>query len=192
MNGATPRHTVNWAPSEPLIGRRTPTEPRIVHLVTDANLASMGVHSIRSFYREGFAPTYETVSLLRQRGMTWGVIAVEEDELQVPDARMRVAAIPTAGRRASTPRPPSSRRSTGPAYRPPSIGLRMSAPVADVRWTALGKRDGSVRVHLRRAAEVYDPRTERTLSVPRETVTIPTARGTRTVAVGAEVVSVLL
>jgi len=80
----------------------------------------------------------------------------------------------------------------GPAYRPASIGLRVSAPVTDVRWTALGKRDGSVRLYLRRAAEVYDARTRRTLSVPKVTVAIATSKGVRTVPVGAEVVSVLL
>ena len=80
----------------------------------------------------------------------------------------------------------------GPTYTPRAIGLQVSAPTADVRWTALGKRDGSVRVYLRRAAEVYDAREKRTISVPKVTVTITTGKGTRTVSVGAEVVPVLL
>jgi hypothetical protein len=354
-----------------------------------ANLASMGVHSIRSFYEAGFAPTYETVNLLRQRGMKWGVIAIDEDELQAPDARIvarvndianraadvclyveginepnhnrdgsrvlsnwreltlqkqkvlwqavqarpelrgRVAVVgpslqmnevteadykwfaahgllnymthagshaysggrypdrkfatqlqpmlrhwkkpawitetgytnslagptgpspipewaagvyapsalleavdrnwkvtwfevlddPDAGVKSVTEAnyglfalegtrmaPPwrakpaavalrsmlTGLKDPGPAYRPAPIGLRVSAPVADVRWTALGKRNGSVRVYLRRAAEVYDARTNRALSVPKVTVTIATAKGIRAVPVGAEVVSVLV
>ena len=86
----------------------------------------------------------------------------------------------------------TSMRDSGPAYRPATLGLRVSAPTADVRWTALGKRDGSVRLYLRRAAEVYDSRLERALSVPEVKVAVATARGTRTVPVGAEVVSVQL
>ena len=83
-------------------------------------------------------------------------------------------------------------RDPGPAYAPRGIQLRVSAPTADVRWTVLGKRDGSVRVYLRRAAEVYDPRERRALTVPKVNVTLATIKGTRTVSVGAEVVSVLL
>jgi len=86
----------------------------------------------------------------------------------------------------------TSLRDPGPAYRPRAIGLRVSAPVADVRWTALGKRDGSVRLYLRRAAEVYNPDSRRMLSVPKVRVAITTARGTKTVDVGAAVTSVRL
>ncbi len=354
-----------------------------------ANLSSIGIRYIRSFYQEGFAPTYETVSLLRQRGMKWGIVAIDEDELTAPDSRIiarvndianraadvclfveginepnhnrdgspvpsnwkeltlqkqkvlwqavqarselrgRVAVLgpsmqmnevtdsdykwfldrglmnymthagshgysggrypdrkfatqlkpmltywkkpvwitesgftnslsgptgpspipewaagvyapsavleaidrnwkvtwfevlddPDAGSKDITEAnyglyalvnnqkaPPwrakpaatalkgilTSMRDPGTAYRPASIGLRVSAPTADVRWTALGKRDGSVRLYLRRAAEVYDPKYKRTLTVPKVTVTIETAKGARTVSVGAEVVSVLL
>src|SRR3712207_9321649 len=53
----------------------------------------------------------------------------------------------------------------GPAYRPRAIGLRVSAATRDVRWTALGKRNGSVRLYLRRTADVYDARTDRKMSV---------------------------
>jgi Glycosyl hydrolase catalytic core len=80
----------------------------------------------------------------------------------------------------------------GPAYKPRAIGLRVSAATPDVRWTALGKRDGSVRLYLRRTAEVYDTQGDRKLSVAPVKVTITTAKGTRTVSVGPEVVSVLL
>jgi hypothetical protein len=80
----------------------------------------------------------------------------------------------------------------GPAYKPRAIGLRVSAATPDVRWTALGKRDGSVRLYLRRTAEVYDTQADRKLSVAPVKVTITTAKGTRTVSVGAEVISVLL
>ena len=80
----------------------------------------------------------------------------------------------------------------GPAYRPRAIGLRVSAATRDVRWTALGKRNGSVRLYLRRTADVYDARTDRKMSVAKVKVTITTAKGTRTVYVGPEVTSVQL
>ena len=80
----------------------------------------------------------------------------------------------------------------GPAFRPQPIGLRIAASTADVRWTALGKRDGSVRLYLRRSAEVYNSDTDRAIPVSSSKVTITTAKGTRTVSVGAEVTSVLL
>ena len=74
-------------------------------------------------------------------------------------------------------------RDPGQSYQPRSIGLRVSAPVSDVRWTALGKRDGSVRLYLRRA---------NTASAPKVNVTITTAKGSRSVSVGTAVTSVLL
>ena len=80
----------------------------------------------------------------------------------------------------------------GSAYRPASMGLRVSAPVTDLRWTALGKRDGSVRLYLRRRRDVYDPRRGVSISVPKVTVNIASSKGNRSLAVGAEVVSVLL
>ena len=80
----------------------------------------------------------------------------------------------------------------GPAYQPRAMGLRVAAATPDVRWTALGKRDGSVQLYLRRTVDVYDPRTERKLSVASVKVTITTAKGTRTVYVGPEVISVVL
>ena len=80
----------------------------------------------------------------------------------------------------------------GPAYQPRAVGLRVAAATPDVRWTALGKRDGSVRLYLRRTVDVYDPRTEQKLSVAKVKVTITTGKGTRTVYVGPEVTSVLL
>ena len=80
----------------------------------------------------------------------------------------------------------------GPAYQPRPVGLRVTAATPDVRWTALGKRDGSVRLYLRRTVDVYDARTDRKLSVGTAKVTITSAKGTRTVYVGPEVTSVLL
>jgi hypothetical protein len=80
----------------------------------------------------------------------------------------------------------------GPAYRPRAIGLRVAAATPDVRWTALGKRDGSVRLYLRRTVDVYDPHTDRKRSVAKVKVTITTAKGAKTVSVGPEVTSVLL
>jgi hypothetical protein len=86
----------------------------------------------------------------------------------------------------------TSLKDPGPVHRPAALGLRVAAPVSDVRWTALGKRDGSVRLYLRRAKEVYDTHLHKAIPVPAVTVTIVTSRGTRNVSVGAEVVSVLL
>ena len=86
----------------------------------------------------------------------------------------------------------TSMKDQGPAYRPSARGLRVSAPVADVRWTALGKRDGSARLYLRRATEVYDAVRERAITVPKVSVTVVTSRGVRSVSVGAEVVLVQL
>jgi hypothetical protein len=74
-------------------------------------------------------------------------------------------------------------KDAGPAYRPAARGLRVSAPVSDVRWTALGKRDGSVRLYLRRASSA---------SAPKVNVSIATSKGIKGVSVGSEVVSVLL
>ncbi len=42
------------------------------------NLASMGVSFIRGTYKQGFDPTYQTVSLLRQHHMKWGMVIVTD------------------------------------------------------------------------------------------------------------------
>ncbi len=86
----------------------------------------------------------------------------------------------------------TSMKDPGPVHRPPAMGLRVTSSTSDVRWTALGKRDGSVRLYLRRTVDVYDPRTEVRRSVPNASVTITTAKGSKRVAVGPEVVSVLI
>jgi hypothetical protein len=80
----------------------------------------------------------------------------------------------------------------GPTYRPASMGLRVAASTPDVRWTALGKRDGSVRLYLRRAIDVYDAKLKRTLPTTKVSVKVTTAKGTRTVSVGPEVVTIVL
>ena len=74
-------------------------------------------------------------------------------------------------------------KDAGPTYRPAARGLRVSAPVSDVRWTALGKRDGSVRLYLRRANQP---------GASKVNVSIATAKGTKSVSVGTAVVSVPL
>jgi len=83
-------------------------------------------------------------------------------------------------------------RDPGPAYSPAPIKLRVTAPVSDVRWTALGKRDGSVRLYLRRSKPCYDPLHKVRISVAPVAVTIATAKGNRTVSVGSKVVTVTL
>ncbi len=114
----------------------------------------------------------------------YGLFALEDDRM-APPWRAKPAAVALKGIL-------NSLKDPGPVYRPESIQLRVTAPTDDVRWTALGKRDGSVRLYLRRAVEVYDAREESRRPAPDVSVTISTARGTRTVSVGAEVVSVLL
>ena len=83
-------------------------------------------------------------------------------------------------------------RDPGPRYRPEAVRLAVTAPVDDVRWTALGKRDGSTWLHLRRAADVWEPATARPIRVQEVPVTVATPTGRRTVSVGAEVVSLSL
>jgi hypothetical protein len=81
-------------------------------------------------------------------------------------------------------------RDPGPAYRPPAVQLAVTSGGDDVRWTALVKRDGSTWLHLRRAADIWDPDSSQRMSVDEVPVTIVTPRGRRTVQVGSEVRSV--
>ncbi len=83
-------------------------------------------------------------------------------------------------------------RDPGAAYSPRAIGLKVSSSASDVRWTALGKRDGSVRLYLRRARDCWDPQARVRLRVPAVATTITTAQGSRTVSVGSQVVTVRL
>jgi len=80
----------------------------------------------------------------------------------------------------------------GPAYSPAPIKLKVTAPVSDVRWTALGKRDGSVRLYLRRSKPCYDATHKVRVNVAPVSVTITTAKGARSVSVGSKVVTVKL
>jgi hypothetical protein len=80
----------------------------------------------------------------------------------------------------------------GPAYTPAAIGLRVDAGAPDVRWTPIAKRNGAVRLYLRRSQPCYDPRKRVRLRVPQVPVRVTTGSGTRTVQVGSRVVSLLL
>jgi hypothetical protein len=80
----------------------------------------------------------------------------------------------------------------GAAYQPKAIGLRVTSSASDVRWTAIAKRDGSVRLFLRRSKDAWDPVHKVRLNVPSVGVSVTTAKGTRTVSVGSKVVTILL
>jgi hypothetical protein len=80
----------------------------------------------------------------------------------------------------------------GATYKPRAIPLRVTSSASDVRWTALGKRNGSVRLYLRRAKDCWDPIHKVRLKVPAVPVTVSTAKGSRTVSVGSSVVSLVL
>ncbi len=81
-------------------------------------------------------------------------------------------------------------RDPGPVHRPEPVGLAVTSDAEDVRWTALGKRDGSTWLHLRRAVDVWDPASETSVTVDPVRVTIVSPSGRRTVAVGAGVTTV--
>jgi hypothetical protein len=84
-------------------------------------------------------------------------------------------------------------RDPGPRYVPPAVRLRIRSPVQDVRWTAVGKRDGSVLVYLRRATDAWDPTRGEAVDVEPVDVTLVTPDGERMVAaVDHRVVSVSL
>jgi hypothetical protein len=78
-------------------------------------------------------------------------------------------------------------RDPGPVHRPEPVTLTVTAPVDDVRWTALGKRDGSTWLHLRRSVDAWDPVAETPVTVDPVRVTVESPSGRTTVEVGAEV-----
>ncbi len=78
-------------------------------------------------------------------------------------------------------------RDPGPDHRPAPAMLAVTSTAEDVRWTALGMRDGSTWLHLRRSADVWDPETAQPVAVEEVPVTVVTPTGRRTVPVGAEV-----
>ena len=80
-------------------------------------------------------------------------------------------------------------RDPGPTYRPPPVRLAVVSDTDDVRWTALGTRDGATWLHLRRAADVWDTGAGEPVTVDAVPVTVVTPRGRRTVRVGSEVLS---
>lgn len=77
-------------------------------------------------------------------------------------------------------------------YQPPDIELGVRSDAVDLRWTALGRRDGSTWLHLRRALDRWDPVAQSLLAVPEVEVELVTTAGRRTVVVGDQVTSVRL
>jgi hypothetical protein len=80
----------------------------------------------------------------------------------------------------------------GPAYEPPAVMLKMTSPVDDVRVTVVGKRDGSVRLYLRRATECWDPLARTRIPVERVPVVVDSQAGPETVMVDHAVTSITL
>jgi hypothetical protein len=83
-------------------------------------------------------------------------------------------------------------KDAGPAYSPPTMGLKVASSVADVTTTVLGKRNGSVTLYIRRATNCWDPLKQQRISVKAVPVTVQTAKGSRTFTVDHKVRSVLL
>ncbi|CAA9329829.1 MAG: hypothetical protein AVDCRST_MAG34-189 [uncultured Nocardioidaceae bacterium] len=81
-------------------------------------------------------------------------------------------------------------RDPGPAYEPPPVALRVTSSAPDLRFTALGRRDGSVRVFLRRSASCWEPHSATRINVPDVRVRIESESRSRTVDVGNRVVVV--
>lgn len=83
-------------------------------------------------------------------------------------------------------------RDPGPTYTPARVPLRVTTDTADVRWTALGKRDGTVTVYLRRAVDCWDPATARPVEVEPVEVLVSSSSGGHKVDVDHRVLPVLL
>lgn len=81
-------------------------------------------------------------------------------------------------------------RDPGPAYTPPAVPLRITTDAPDVRWTALGKRDGSVRLYLRRAVDCWDPEAGEPVAVDPARVVVGDGSASREVDVDHRVVSI--
>jgi hypothetical protein len=86
----------------------------------------------------------------------------------------------------------SQLKDPGPAYEPPALGLGITSQVGDVQGTVMGKRDGSVTVHLRRATDCWNTTTQQRIHVGEVPVVLTTSRGSRTVLVDHRVRSVQL
>jgi hypothetical protein len=80
----------------------------------------------------------------------------------------------------------------GPPYRPARIGLRVSSEAKDVRATVTGRRDGAVTLHVRRAANCWDPAARQRIPVAPVPVVVETARGSMTLVVDHNVQSIPL
>jgi hypothetical protein len=78
-------------------------------------------------------------------------------------------------------------RDPGPVHRPEPVTLTVTSSADDLRWTALGKRDGSTWLHLRRGVDLWDPVSETPIAVEPVRVSVESPSGRATVDVGAEV-----
>jgi hypothetical protein len=81
-------------------------------------------------------------------------------------------------------------RDPGPVHRPEPVTLTVTSAADDVRWTALGKRDGSTWLHLRRSVDLWDPVSQTTAAVDPVPVSVDSPSGRTTVDVGAAVTSI--
>jgi hypothetical protein len=72
------------------------------------------------------------------------------------------------------------------------VALRVTSGARDLRWTALAKRDGSVRLFLRRSKDCWDPDKQVPIEVPEVAVRIETESRVHTAQVGSQVMIVPL
>lgn len=83
-------------------------------------------------------------------------------------------------------------RDPGAAYTPKPIPLQVQPDTPDVRATAIARRDGSVRLLLRRSTDCWDPQRGREINVSTVNVRVTTGAGTRSVTVGSQIRSIAL
>jgi hypothetical protein len=83
-------------------------------------------------------------------------------------------------------------RDPGPRYVPPAVQLRVRSSAKDLRWTALGKRDGSVTLYLRRATNGWDPTRAEPVRLQPVRATVVTPEGDRAVTVDHRVAAISL
>ncbi len=80
----------------------------------------------------------------------------------------------------------------GPAYAPPRMQLQVTTDADDVRTTLVGKRDGTVTLHVRRATECWDPVALQPIVVKPVPVVVRTTSATWTLAVTHAVQSIVV
>ena len=75
------------------------------------------------------------------------------------------------------------------SYAPPAVSVGVQGP-RNLRWTAVGKSDGSCRLLMYRGAPVWNPDTRTRRTVKAADVTVVDSLGTRVIKVGAQLVRV--